>query len=345
VKVLKTFVVNAALVAASILVTLLLFEGMLRLAGYSPHYIYWKFDPVLGWDHEPGHEGLFSTAHFRTHVKINSKGLRAKEFSYERPEGKRRILFLGDSYVWGFGVEIEEAVAERLEAQLTGVEVINGGVSGYSTDQELLWLEREGVRYKPDLVILVVTPNDFRGNTVLITDMGYFKPLFSIEENDDLRLSNVPLPEPPRWHSLARYLARKSCLVSELRHFMLRHTGLRIQQHLPAGDVPTPSNREAPNAHYENRVAARLVDRIRHVAADHAFRLVVVVSDVPSSSPYYEFVTRLRQDGVDVLEIDESTGFSPSRMVIPDDGHWNAVGHAFVADQLANFLKDKGFAP
>jgi hypothetical protein len=112
----------------------------LRLSGWSPMYVspererFWIYDSLLGWAHQPGQENLFTTKQFHTNVRINREGLRDREHSYERTNNTRRILVIGDSFAWGYGVEEDQRFSQLLETSL-GVEVINAGVSGYSTDQ------------------------------------------------------------------------------------------------------------------------------------------------------------------------------------------------------------------
>ena len=75
-----------------------------------------------------------------------------------------RVAVVGDSYVWGFGVEQEEVLTSRMQTLCPHLEVINLGVSGYSTDQEFLLYKERGVLFEPDVVVLVIAPNDFEGN-------------------------------------------------------------------------------------------------------------------------------------------------------------------------------------
>ena len=71
-------------------------------------------------------------------------------------------------------VNDDETLGEQLRSLLQSqmdrpVEVINAGVSGFGTDQELLWLREEGVKYAPDLVLLAVYPhNDFMNNAEVL---------------------------------------------------------------------------------------------------------------------------------------------------------------------------------
>src|SRR4030095_15390962 len=90
------FLKNLALLIFSTVIAFLLGEIALRLMGWSPLYVsperdnFWKYDSLLGWAHQPGQEGIFETPQGRTFVRINQKGLRDREHSYERPNDTKR---------------------------------------------------------------------------------------------------------------------------------------------------------------------------------------------------------------------------------------------------------------
>jgi len=119
-------------------------------------------DPVLGWRLRPNAEDTWGGVR----VKINGKGLRGPEIPYARDANTPRLLFLGDSVTFGYGLaEYRDAypyqVAEHLERELEkGVETINSGVGGYSPWQQHMFLKNEGLRYRPDIVILGFVLND-----------------------------------------------------------------------------------------------------------------------------------------------------------------------------------------
>ena len=98
--------------------------------------------------------------------KINSKGLRDREFNYKKTLGVRRILALGDSFTFGWHEKRENTYPKLLERALNKdsesgkFEVINAGVYGYNTEQEYEFLKKELIKYSPDLVILGFTQND-----------------------------------------------------------------------------------------------------------------------------------------------------------------------------------------
>ncbi len=103
--------------------------------------------------------GRLTTKEFDTSIRINSQGYRGAEVS---PPGERvRVLALGDSFTFGWGVNEEDAYPRRLEAYLRSefpdqdVEVINGGFAGgYSPDTYYLYLKTEGLETRPDLIIV-----------------------------------------------------------------------------------------------------------------------------------------------------------------------------------------------
>src|ERR1044071_4049271 len=183
----RGILINLSLIIVSTLFALFLSEMAVRYIGLKPMYVsperdkFWTYDPVLGWAHQPGQEGVFETPQFRTAVRINEKGLRDRSHSYTRQNANGRILVLGDSFAWGYGVEESERFSQVLEKSMD-VEVINAGVSGYSTDQELLWYQNEGIKYETDLVVLVLAGNDVGDNDQRLVSSIYYKPKFVLEK-------------------------------------------------------------------------------------------------------------------------------------------------------------------
>jgi lysophospholipase L1-like esterase len=82
--------------------------------------------------------------------------------------GTFRIVVLGDSFMEAYQVALEQSLPYLLQERLAsrGVEVLNLGVGGYGTAQALLALEEEGLRYRPDLVVLAFyAGNDVQNNS------------------------------------------------------------------------------------------------------------------------------------------------------------------------------------
>ena len=168
----STRVARAGLAFASIAVALLLVEAALALrpaghCGGTPPF--WRPDRDVGWALVPGVRreaavcrGTETVA--RHVIEVNTLGQRDRPRTYARTPGRRRVLVLGDSFVEAMQVDLEETFAARLEQRL-GVEMLNAGVSGYSTDNELRAFVTRGARYAPDAVLLLVhVGNDVEEN-------------------------------------------------------------------------------------------------------------------------------------------------------------------------------------
>jgi len=124
--------------------------------------------------------------------RVNSLGLRGREISAEKPAGTRRVLFLGDSFTMGKGVEENETFAVLVEELLQDtlaacdgekVEGLNGGVDSYTPLLSYLQFERELAALSPDLVILNLDNSD------LIQEQAYRKQAI---RSDDGSIVSVP---------------------------------------------------------------------------------------------------------------------------------------------------------
>ena len=214
-----------------------------RARNFTPQMRCGMHDPDLGWRLRPG-------AHSRTRgfgdvevydVTINSKGLLDDEHDYVAPPGVQRIVLLGDSVAWGWGVSVERGFARLLERELgPDIEVICGAVPGWSTDQEGWWLASEGLRYEPDLVLLTFVANDLQGNARLRMH-SLNKPRWVRDAAGEWSVEGRPVPDDPKsfrpppsgwlWG-----LARRSALV----HFAwaVRHGGSGAAEREPSATEP-----------------------------------------------------------------------------------------------------------
>jgi hypothetical protein len=182
-----------------------------RLFHWRPD-TFFQPDERFGYFHVPNADGWWvnidAPGEFQTRVRINSLGLRDREYPYEKPPGVFRILVLGDSFADALEVSLEDSFQEVLESLLNErpdrpIEVVNGGVWGYGNDLELLFYRLEGRKYQPDLVLLAFqsTSDVLENHREMETRyMGReYKPFFVLRDGD-LELVNFPFrvePEPP----------------------------------------------------------------------------------------------------------------------------------------------------
>lgn len=123
-------------------------------------------DRELFWRLAPDSEQKDEGGAFRG-VVSNARGIRdERDIPFEKPEHELRVLFLGDSTTFGWGLREDETVAYLTEVGLrtrlpgVAVECLNAGVPGYTLYQGWRYLETEGLRYSPDLVVASFGFND-----------------------------------------------------------------------------------------------------------------------------------------------------------------------------------------
>ncbi len=123
-------------------------------------------------------------------VTHNSLGFRDIEY---QPNNKPNIIFLGDSFTWGYDVQVDERFTEKLRRKFQNkFNILNFGVSGYGTDQEFLLLKKYYDQFKPKIVFVIFCNNDFYNNSNNIVYNGYQKPYF-VSENDKLEVKGLPI--------------------------------------------------------------------------------------------------------------------------------------------------------
>jgi hypothetical protein len=231
------------LVVFSLFFSLVIAEAGLRVVGIN-NPVFTGPDSVLGIWHRAGVEGRFSLEG-GSYVRINGDGLRDREHQRDRPPNTIRIAVLGDSYAEAFQVAQEKAfwaVAEdelnrRRAAGSPKVEMINFGIAGFGTAQELLTFRHRASVYRPDFVLLAfLTGNDVRNNSRILNreELPYFRL-----RGDDLVLDNDFLNST--W-----YKSRTSVL-GRLQFFFADHLRL-VQVANNAKNVlrsPEPTSRAA----------------------------------------------------------------------------------------------------
>src|SRR3990170_3932601 len=204
---LRAVAIRLVLVAVGVILAVMLAEITLTVAGIAPARrsgrAWGLRNEVYGWGYLPGatfkYDGTYEK--FGAPGTINSKGLREREYTYEKEDGVFRVLILGDSFTASLEVPLEQTWHEVLEAELNKaglrprrVEVIAAGIQGWSTDQQYLYYLDEGYRYRPDLVLVQFYPNDIYGNGLEVQKLTRVstetdKPFFVLD-NDRLVLTD-----------------------------------------------------------------------------------------------------------------------------------------------------------
>jgi HEAT repeat protein/lysophospholipase L1-like esterase len=157
---LRKITINTAIIITAILSCLLLFELFLRTGildgkdSPNPVWIPHKFTKI----HEEINQQNWEVA------KHNPYRFTDKVRNLKKDRGVTRIAVLGDSFVWGYGIPYKEAWGHKLDKMITdkyqNFEVMNWGMSGWSTIDELSFFEKHGIKYNIDMLIIGWVDND-----------------------------------------------------------------------------------------------------------------------------------------------------------------------------------------
>ncbi len=240
-------------------------------------------DPLLGWALRP-----FAGSHGAPYGEVNAFGQRDNRHWADKLEGVYRIAVLGDEHSEASGLRLRDTWWHQLPARLDAcgfaggkkIEMLNFGVSGYSTAQESLVLETAVMRYRPDLVLLQFSAGkDIRENSrVLATRVD--RPFYWLDDRGRLRL-DVSFLERRDFERRSQFryeLAREIADHSRLVQVLARMTVLGSAN---AGAPPVP---EAPqDARWQDawRVTQAIMARMRDFSRrnDAAFAVVAMPGD------------------------------------------------------------------
>jgi len=293
----RELLAGAVLAGVGVLLALVMLEFGIRFLHLVPDR-FWEPDPVLGVRLIPDHRGWWTQEdrEFLVPVQINHEGLRDVEHDYAKAPGAFRILVLGDSFVEAMHVPLAATSGRLLEQQLNGgaagrrVEVVSAGVSGYGTASEVLFFEREGTRYHPDLVLLAFYPgNDVKNNSPTLEDT--LKPVYAADGRLERVVGEGPKEPAKGWRGL---LTRSAAYHYFRQVLLLRHPQLAkrlVRWHLLRRDaVKTPAQHDGvpvdygvyapqPTADWQAAWAhtEHNLERLQHAVAASGARFGIVV--------------------------------------------------------------------
>ncbi len=338
-------------------ITLLVAEGSLRLfipayvasAGIERNY-FCRFDHEIGWRPLPDISGRHQRHGFSVLVHQNQFGLRGPNtMRREKTSSIPRMLVLGDSFVWGYGVDQQRIFTDPRVHQ-SGKELINFGVSGYGTDQEFLFYLREGTLFEVDEVMLVLTPYNDVTNNLASEQYDKFKPYFTLSDHqlvlhtDHIRENTLQSAIDWVWsHSRVVNLFDKAYRTG-LNWWFVRHVengaGVTSTGVLNAAQV---SSREREGI----RLTMRIIENLRDAVLSNGARFSVVfvpykphiLNNISHNHP----LVPLLAEKLDESQIDY---YEPYFIFLHDEGakhlfneydnHFSPTGHALFGKVLVD---------
>jgi len=311
---------------------------------------------------------------FDTHVQTNSLGFRDRERDVDASTESYRILLLGDSFMEALQVEFEESFPHLLEEDLNEslpchVEVVNAGVSGWGSDDQVTYLSRRGLELRPNMVLFAFTlHNDISDN---------------LEERYHLRERERLRAKPVTNTSLLRHanLKLRSYLVSHSHLYQLAYkswrsigtakAGGRLNEHLVQLMSVEPEAM-AKNGWWitkqllaeANRLsklggaqmAVFSIPLIYQVDSRHYAELLATYQlsegQLDPNKPRSMLHNILQEENIpridilpDFLRYKSTSG--GQTLYIRGDGHWNRTGHrvaaSAVSQQVADIIRHSDF--
>ncbi len=276
-------------------------------------------------------------------VHVNHLGLRGPDLPPKAPD-EVRVLCLGDSLVYGQGVSDADTIPELLAGEFAAraeeahriVRVVNAGVRGYDTIQEIALLEELGPRIEPDLVVLFWYSNDLEKPRVEAA-CSSLERSGPVAYDTDARMEGAAVV---LWH--LRQIARRSALLLRLRHL---ETEIASKP-LPPAEIERGFQRlDASLAAFSSWVRARGIPAVVATMPDS-----IALADVASEDGRRDDELRLR-----VGRLAETHGFPAvdptpelrllekelGRLpVLPYDGHYDGRANRVVARRVAPVLRE-----
>ena len=257
-----------------------------------------RHDPELGWSYRPGGRARHASPVFDVQVAINAQGFRGPDWP-AAPDDRPRVLVLGDSFAFGWGVEYERTFSALL-AEATGWDVRNAAVSGYGTGQQRFLLERLIPEVRPDVVVSVFCWNDL-GESSSAVVYGKPKPRYA-RTGRGLEWVGTPVPDPPlvRWSYAARAFAKWRWQRAHARRAVDREAEWRLVLDLLLEEQ-------------------RLLGDVPLVVVSDRDRLAAFARETP---------------GVEHVDLRAAFAGANEPLAFADDGHWTPPAHVRIAEAL-----------
>lgn len=305
-------------------------------------------DEDAGYVLSPGFRGSVQRPEFDAEFSINSRGFRGREFG-AKADDVFRILVLGDSQAFGFGVSDEETFSFQLEKCLNerqeqAFEILNGGVPGYGTIDQLNFLRSRGPHVNPDFVILqFLSDNDFEENRRPASEWAHVEDGWLIAREGAVDAYE----DPPMWRKTEFWLKNNlhtARFMSERIGYRLLKSGFfRDVQDAYWGENFTEDDEKL----FEDAIR-QIHEQARELEAEFLFLYTTGRSQVLSDSDRklnseIAMERVLNAAGVAWINVYRlmRDHFARDVLYYPHDGHWQAAGHRFVAEILCRKLEER----
>ena len=331
---------EAILFVVALLLSGILGEGVLRLIDHplSRPYLRSYIEPssLLGTRLVPDFEGF---GPLDVVLKVNSQGFRDFEHQWEKESQSIRIVGLGDSFTFGWGLPIEATFLKVLEGNLqrkikAQVETINAGVPGWGLINYILYLEQFGKKYVPDVVVVAYYADDLSGPKPsrpssrprqLDFEGGYFHHFrvynFFKSIADKIRYRN----RQKRIDHLADASIRREQILAIDSYLLASKTDGRQDEHINLLKKSLSKIKELTDEMGASLIVMFIPDaaQLNHPETQFVNELL------------FEYTNHYNISFLDMTPIFEQSSRLETFYLVPKDWHTNELGHQKMAEALS----------
>lgn len=326
-----------------------------------------RYNRYLGWSLSSNWQGQHRHHDFTVNYSINRNGFRG-ELPPDAENNTSRYVVLGDSFTFGFGVNNDETFVHLLNVESQPEEIFfNLAVPGYSTDQELLLLQKKVSAYDPEHLILMA----YLGNDLYDSQLPFplqannAKPYFELgPDNSELILKNSPVPLETKTREQARQDRQKvlgfwdDSRANPVTRYLDKFALLRMLK-LQLYPFPDFSAEFEKSHRYTLELFTAIIQEIQVLSLEKRIRLTVVLlagqtfmkfpkSPDAQAQDYFrkEIVRSLSQLQIEVLDLafllrERYDSERPkTRWYYPNEGHLTPEGHRIVAEILSQYIHE-----
>ncbi len=301
-----------------------------------------EFDQTLGWKGVPEGRAEFITKNNRIWLKNNSEGFRDIEHS-DPNDNRSAIVFLGDSFTWGYEVTFDEMFVSLLRSKISEYKLFNLSHRGYGNDQELITFKKWQYDKPLKWVILMFSENDVKDNN---SSFRYdkSKPFYNLIDNE-LVLSGIPVPKHQKWSDSDRMKFK-----DESRYLLLySHFFHDVMYRYPLLRFSFNSNRiwQEPADMFGLELTGRILLDLKHTVEEKNAELLICFipskNEIENDSFSYQTKIASLCNKMKIKHFNLAPYFSSiwRRTYYRHGGHWNSHGHMVAANAIFNYLENQ----
>lgn len=349
---------NILLSIVTAIICFIVIEAGYRIIDPFPYFSKWEqdesehgsllqYDAGLGWAGVSNTEESFVTCSAKIITRHNQSGFR--DIDHKKNETKKEaIVFLGDSFTWGYEVNFDEMFVNILRKDLPDYEIFNLSHRGYGTDQSLLAFRQWDHMRPLKLTILMFCENDFDDNSSTYRYKKH-KPRYELV-GDELVLTNTPVPKDRQWSEANAVKERPysfkehACIIfkSHFIHDMYYRIKNLYAVRQCIAEEPDPAGQREKYI-----LTGRIIKELRDEVFRRRGRLIVAA--IPSKKealktigyiPYQHDIEKIcKSMDIDYLDLSGYFKKTRRRAYYRLSSHWNRHGNRIASDAIYKHIK------